>query len=268
MIKITTVDDVNLFASSIGVRSLAFLIGELDDSGTHLTSMAVAAGVMISDIERWPEIENKWNDVLKHYGIKTFHSADYDSCWGEFRGWNPDKKIEFMQQLTNVVDTHECTAFAYGNYRPIFDEAIKNCPQEKDFDLYSLCVEMCVEYVLGHFKIGESGSNLVMTIPNKPRYRGELLSHWQDQEPSFKLTLSSDAVSVRHQIADLVAREYYKYVDKLSANVRDHGESIKSMLIFRKSFNALLKKYASPFVSVDSNLERILEKRSAILSSG
>ncbi len=256
------------YGKFIGARSLAFLIGELDDSGTHGKSNTVVAGAMVSDIDDWPKIEQAWMSVLAEYDVKKFHYADFDSSWGEFKGWSPGQKTEFMIRLIKIVNSQECTAFAYGNYNQVFDEAIRAFPQENGFDLYSLCVEMCIGYAIGYFKPEESGVNMLITIPHKPRYRGDLLPYWQGRSPRLGVRTSSDSHTVQHQIADLIAREYYKYVDKIPENLKSHGTNVQSLLIFRKSFNALLEKYMSAFVSVDADLERILDKRSRILTNG
>src|SRR5579859_5733495 len=94
----------------------AVLIAYLDESGTHDPSgkqkgAEVAAIVgYLSTYKRWVKFQRAWRDVLKKYGVKTFHMKFFAHRTGEFKGWPEKKRRAFLSSLIAVI--HTFTLFA------------------------------------------------------------------------------------------------------------------------------------------------------------
>jgi len=49
---------------------------------------------------------------LNRYQVKVFHRTDLESFWGEFKGWNPQKRTEFVKKAHAII--RRCTYTAVG----------------------------------------------------------------------------------------------------------------------------------------------------------
>lgn len=269
--RFTLKDLIDSAQSSFRARQLAFFVGYLDDSGTHQGSEVVVAGAVMANVDAWSSVSESWQDVLDKYGVSCFHYSDYDSNQGEFRGWGEDRerKIAFLRELIGIASSN-CSFVAYGNLRKSFEDAVALYPQEAGLDLYSLSVELCATYMLEVAKKDDQYERLDLNIPNKPRYTGDLLSYLMNRRKSFKLSINADSSLIPHQIADMVAREHYKFLKHLIASVEKEGDEVdvlfRTLQTARKSMRAMMQNFESPFATVDIDLDKVLRQRKLILS--
>ncbi|PYT21891.1 MAG: hypothetical protein DMG58_31245 [Acidobacteria bacterium] len=55
----------------------------------------------------WELFDSRWREVLAKYGITDLHMRDYESAWGEYKGWDRPRRIELLSAL---IDTFEESA--------------------------------------------------------------------------------------------------------------------------------------------------------------
>ena len=101
------------------------LIAYMDESGTHDPTglqkgaeVACIAGY-VSTYKRWVKFQREWRDVLKKFGITSFHMSEYAHGIGGFVGWSKRKRDALAVELIEVI--HEHTLFGLGGLISVRD---------------------------------------------------------------------------------------------------------------------------------------------------
>ena len=112
-----------------------------DDGGNE--QVAAVAGYLGSTF-MWETFDKRWANLLKQYDIPQMHRTDLESFWGDFKGWTPERRTEFVIKANAII--RDCT------YLPIGTAIIKNdfnasFPVDhvaNKFGLYSWCIHACL----------------------------------------------------------------------------------------------------------------------------
>src|SRR5437868_2907029 len=69
------------------------LTAYFDDSGTDPgNKVAVVAGY-VSNVVMWEKFETAWRNLLQRHEITSLRRTDLETFNGEFKSWNPEKRI-------------------------------------------------------------------------------------------------------------------------------------------------------------------------------
>ena len=83
---------------SSGNGVVAVLVCYLDDSDSIAHSVITLAGY-IAEISTWRDYEAHAANVYQKYGIKLLHAKQFHHHKGEFKNWNPEKRLTFVNDL-------------------------------------------------------------------------------------------------------------------------------------------------------------------------
>jgi hypothetical protein len=119
---------------SIATKRFAMISVYMDDSGTHLQSEYCLIAGYWGGHGQWVKFERQWKKVLDKYRVPEFHAKQY---WardekrervGPYKGWDDDRRREFLFSLLIVIGNHKIYPFAYGVRR---SEWNKQTPEER-----------------------------------------------------------------------------------------------------------------------------------------
>jgi hypothetical protein len=74
-----------------------------DEADTHGTAPSVIIAGFVGHAYQWQRFEKKLSRIQKKYEFKIFHAVDFNSCRGEFTGWNDVKKDALLSDMVELV---------------------------------------------------------------------------------------------------------------------------------------------------------------------
>lgn len=77
-------------------------IGYFDASGTANTDVLVMAGY-VSDAKKWDRFDHHWKAILDRESVKCFHMTDCVSGQGEYKGWDSERRRQFINDLAECA---------------------------------------------------------------------------------------------------------------------------------------------------------------------
>lgn len=205
------------------LRITAYFDESQDGIQSHVFALA---GWTAWNIE-WDLFEPKWNAVLAAHQVPELHMREYESSWGFFRGWGPDRKIPLLSAL---IDTFEQSAVA-PSHGPIgfwsavplqdYKQYVRGRPLKWEDDPAFLCFLYCLKRILP-FTVGTPVDVQVdFVFDQKPELeqRMHAIYHQVQRLPDFaafrhrfgSLRFASRRASAALQAADLLAYECYKH---------------------------------------------------------
>lgn len=209
---------LSLFARQDDV--FCMLTAYFDDSGTSATDpVAVVAGYLAT-ANMWEMFTGRWNALLGQYGIKQLRRTDLENFKGEFEGWNPSRRTEFVKKAHAIIRRCTCVGFGLGIIKSDFEKVIPETHPFRSYGLYGWCAQGClagvktwcdaknlnepIQYV---FEAGTPGddqfSQMLGILYRDPvRRKEDRIGGWSFQ--------SKDILPL--QAADLVAYEFYKFL--------------------------------------------------------
>ncbi len=79
-------------------RITAYFDESYDREHSHVFALA---GWTAWNVE-WDLFDSIWRTVLAKYGIADLHMRDYESAWGEYKGWDRNRRIELLSALIDA----------------------------------------------------------------------------------------------------------------------------------------------------------------------
>src|ERR1700730_9250502 len=73
-----------------------------DESKTHGEAPDLIVAGFLGNVDQWHKFEKRLAKLQKKYGFTIFHYKDWNSCSGEFRGWNDDKKDRLIADMIGI----------------------------------------------------------------------------------------------------------------------------------------------------------------------
>lgn len=126
-----------------------------DDSGKLGDPYETAAvvGGIIATVDEWDKLEPEWWAVLCAFKVKEFHSVDFAHRKEDFRGWQEEKRREFLSQLTSIMDRHLLNpSKPIGGLLPLsqFQSLPKDKQAEWGGDPYFVCLQHSIQLAAVH----------------------------------------------------------------------------------------------------------------------
>jgi hypothetical protein len=205
------------------LRIVAYFDESQDGVQSHVFALA---GWTAWNVE-WDLFEPKWNSVLAAHQVSELHMREYESSWGTFKGWGPDRKIPL---LSDLIDSFEQSAVA-PSHGPIgfwsavplkdYERYIRGRALKWEDDPAFLCFLHCVKRMLP-FTIGTPDEvKIDFVFDQKPELEQKMRAiFWQMQQlpdlAEFRhrfgtLRFASRRKNAALQAADLLAYECYKH---------------------------------------------------------
>ena len=79
------------------------LTAYFDDSGTSQNErIAVVAGYLATT-EMWKTFNSRWSNLLSKYKVTHLRRADLESFHGQFKGWEPERRTEFVKKAHAII---------------------------------------------------------------------------------------------------------------------------------------------------------------------
>jgi hypothetical protein len=212
-----------MIASEPPLRITAYFDESQDGVQSHVFALA---GWTAWNVE-WGMFERKWNSVLAVHQVPELHMREYESSWGSFKGWEPDRKIPLLSAL---IDTFEQSAappssgpVGFWSAVPLkdYERYVEGRPLKWEDDPAFLCFLYCLKRILP-FTIGTPDEvQIDFVFDQKPELEQRMRAiFWQVQQlrdfAEFRhrfgtLQFASRRDSAALQAADLLAYECYKH---------------------------------------------------------
>jgi hypothetical protein len=203
----------------------------LDESADADEGRVYSIGGYFGREREWVKFEPLWEKVLRDFGVSHFHATDWENLWGEFKGWEQETKIEFIQQLIAVIHSVQIYGFhsavALREFRSVF-------PRERADAPYFICFQSCVgEIAVGCGKEKEQVA-FVFEEKKEVEFRAiRLYNHiiervdWPGRKWLGSITFAGKKKVLPLQAADFLAYEGFKHLDNL---VQKSGRPIRKTL--------------------------------------
>jgi hypothetical protein len=221
----------------------AMMYAYLDESGTHSSAPVMCvAGVMYTE-SALIRLDRAWKGELNRAGITHFHTTDYSSLQGEFRGMDKTHADQLYRNLLALVTKHfagTAAVYIYAN-----DKQSLFPRRQRGFGPYSACTYVCMEKLkqLAEREFGKK--QISFSIEKWPQGASELLTLLEKREaidgwPGVTYALHRKGLRPL-ETADILAYEYAR-------RLRERGkgelrESLRTLLLLDQP-NTYCHKYA------------------------
>jgi hypothetical protein len=219
-----------LFKGSLEDQEFPAVTAYFDESGHPASTRVVAMGGAIAGPKQWEETRQKWKSTLGRYSVGLFHMTDFENRQGEFRGWNENRKREFLSDLMRSFD--ENLFFLIGAAVVVQDfNRLPFRADKKFLNPWYFCYQTCFEAALSPcFLIDPAFAGVNKEFANIRACFFEAhrqftlgpvlfaLVHERDRQRGLKrfdgiIGWGTKYTSVHFQLADLIAYELRKHVE-------------------------------------------------------
>jgi len=138
-----------------------------DESGHSASSSFVCMGGCIASLEAWSAFEKEWEQKLNEYGITCFHMTDFESNWGEFKGWEnePAKHKACLADLVNIMNDH--IDLYIGTSENVEDHKLSPPPK---VDPYFNCLMTCIDHIASYVSDLPGDQRLETVFADHPEF--------------------------------------------------------------------------------------------------
>jgi len=211
--NIDVVAEIMSVALSDGDGYVAFLRAYMDESGTHDGSPVTSVGLCLAKPSTWSRWTKRWN--AEKGQIKVFHASDCANLRGEFKGWKPNERDEFVKNLLRVIPELEILSCVVGFSNGDLSEVLKRYPkfQFAFDDPYEACFTIALGLVLDELNV--VGTNDRFAIIHEDNDKKGALCRCVDfirgearhQNRNISITFAAKKEAVPLQAADIFAYE-------------------------------------------------------------
>jgi len=210
---------------TVGFETLTFE-AYFDETGPKEDAPVTGAAFYVANAEQWFEFEQGWSGVLgkPEFDVKIFHATDYANSWGEFKGWDNDKKLALAKCLFPILlPPNTWIGFGYGVVNQDWAEAIKGHDRLKSRmgKPYMLCVQRLMEILIQYFSPLPVDHRVAVFFEDND-YKSEITALWDNwlkkhdpQGRLISLNFAGKKDMVPLQAADFLAYESYKEIDRV-----------------------------------------------------
>lgn len=194
----------------------------LDESGhaadPNVTDVSVC-GVVASCVQ-WAEFDSNWKAVLQSFGVAQLHMKHLAHFQGEYRGWNENKRKEFLGQLFKVIDAHTEGNLAATMPLKIFRSLTPEQQAMLGGDPYYPCFLACV--IGGATCASHLAGQIEFVVSEAAGFKGKAMDFYDRcnstgappgiREKLAGISFGTPQGSIPLQCADLIAYEVNKFI--------------------------------------------------------
>lgn len=196
----------------------------MDESGTHSTSQVVNVGAWIGSPVRWAIFSKRWNKTKG--SVKAYHATDLHNLSGEFKGWDKDKRNEFVIKMLSILKREAFFGVVAGIHMDEFNKHLDVRPDLKD--LLPSPYGACVQWVVGRCcKIAAAvDENEIAFVHEKNDFQNQAEEAFEFIQEHYKtigmnMTMEfGDKTLAPLQAADIIAFEGNRMLRDPAAPVR------------------------------------------------
>lgn len=149
------------------------LAAYLDDSGTHQGSPIVVVAGAIASVSQWARLSKQWKKQLDCWNLPFFHTTDFVSGYGHYKGWDEPRKRSAVSALVRIIRAN--VRFLVGNAVRVddFANAFAKYPNRCIKTPYHFCAVLSIP-ATGYWKLRSAKRGPVALIfesgkPNENR---------------------------------------------------------------------------------------------------
>ena len=75
----------------------------LDEADTHGPAPTIIMAGVLGTTRQWVIFSRRLHRLQTSYGFSVFHTSEFKSRSGEFRGWSNAKRYQLVEELTVLV---------------------------------------------------------------------------------------------------------------------------------------------------------------------
>jgi hypothetical protein len=145
-----------------------------DASGTPADTVLTMAGY-VSDAKKWGKFEQRWQRILDDAEVRQFHMTECVSGKGDYKGWAPEKRKQFIADLSDCARKYTNKRFSATVIVGDFNRA------DAEFQIheylgypYALCGASCIEHVLVWAHNRQVKNKIVYLFEDGDKHTGDL----------------------------------------------------------------------------------------------
>lgn len=215
----------------------------MDETGIHDDSTMVAVAGYISRPKFWRAWTKDWNIAKRP--IKVFHAADCANFYGEFQGWDKERRDKFVANLLPIIPAHELAGIVIGIRLDDFREAFEGRPElvEMFGTPYTACFQWAISIIMEIASERGTGERIAF-VHEVNDYKGEALKafdyvkkYLNPRNIPITMGFGSKADYPPLQSADVLAYEGGKFLKNPTGTLRRAFTALdpdKSWIIARR----------------------------------
>lgn len=240
-------------------RISAYFDESYDREQSHVFALA---GWTAWNIE-WEHFDSGWRAVLAKHGVADLHMRDYESGWGEYKGWDATRKIEFLSELIDIFDESAAPPSSgpvgFWSALPLkdYERYVGGRPLKWEDDPSFVCFVHCMNRILPFTRGTPDEVKIDFVFDSNPRLEQRTLAIFSQLRflPDLaefhhrfgEIRFASRRAEPGLQAADLLAYECYKHVVNVFARFprpqRKSLARLKSRIVYSEALPAeLLEK--------------------------
>jgi hypothetical protein len=246
--------------SSSRLRITAVLKAYFDDSRDGKSEKVFSLGGYVAKEEAWEQFEREWS---RRSGGAVFHMADLLAGFGDFRGWEQEKRFDLIWAMMEILNGIEVWGFHCAIVVPEFREIF---PDDDPEAPYFLCFQQCFSQAAKWGNDLQDNVACFFDREEKYKYRAcRLFDHvktledrpgWEAMKRLVSITFGPRAEYTPLQAADLAAYTGCNVLTKLLA-----GKDVRSIWWLDE-----MKKNKRLFGEL-WNKDRLLDLRTEVVSA-
>lgn len=211
-----------------------------DESGTHADSLATVVAGYLGHVRQWKLFGKEWRALLDREGVKVLHRTDLENFRREFKEWNEERRVRFLQRAHEIIKVRTIRGFAYAVVNADFKKVMHPVVEQAIGGIYGWCVQDCmvaiakwaqrehlsepIDYILENGAEGIEGvTRMFHFVAKSDDYRRKcFLGSW---------TFASKQDVIQLQAPDVLAYEAYKImVNNVAKTGRPWRRSAKDLI--------------------------------------
>jgi hypothetical protein len=125
--------------------------GYFDEADTHGPSPTVIMAGFLGHAYQWRIFEKKLGRIQRRDNFRIFHGKDFKAHAGEFVGWDDDKDIRLLNDLTDLVKDELTEGLTVALERARYENEYRAEPFPKKMhrdSQYGVCFRACMSHLL------------------------------------------------------------------------------------------------------------------------
>lgn len=118
--------------------------GYFDDSGTSAHDSVVAVAGYIGSLSQWEKFAREWRSHLSKFNVTVMHRTDLESFHGEFVGWTPEQRTEFVSKAQQIIKRRTYVAIGNAVIKADFERMFPDRLKRFYGGAYGYCAILCL----------------------------------------------------------------------------------------------------------------------------
>jgi hypothetical protein len=215
--------NLSLYTKSTDDNELPLITAYFDESGHSASTRVVCMAGAVGPPSSWTRVREEWSAILAKHGVRVFHMADFENRFGEFEGWNDERRHALLSELLAVLDN--TMLISVGTAVLVEDfENLESRTRAGLMDPWYLCLQMCLTdvaqtvLIVTKEELWDTKRCAVFLEHQSEFWRAPLLFSQMLEREAFAERIrifgyATKQSCVKVYLADLIAYELRKHVE-------------------------------------------------------